>query len=72
MRTSKRTLYSYIFKEIQRVTALNPSTVQITLKQPNELFLPFLCTSRAAIVPRDLEGIDEQSFGSRPVGTGTL
>jgi MarR-like DNA-binding transcriptional regulator SgrR of sgrS sRNA len=70
MRTSKRTLYSYIFKEIQRVTALNPSTVQITLKQPNELFLPFLCTSRAAIVPRDLEGMDETSFGRRPVGTG--
>ncbi|MNO31485.1 HTH-type transcriptional regulator SgrR [compost metagenome] len=70
MRTSKRTLYSYIFKEIQRVTALNPSTVQITLKQPNELFLPFLCTSRAAIVPRDLEGMDELSFGRRPVGTG--
>lgn len=70
MQTSKRTLYSYIFKEIQRVTALNPSTVQITLKRPNELFLPFLCTSRAAIVPRDLEGMDEQSFGRRPVGTG--
>ncbi|MEK4347934.1 ABC transporter substrate-binding protein [Paenibacillus sp. FSL P4-0184] len=70
MQTSKRTLYSYIFKEIQQVTALNPSTVQITLKQPNELFLPFLCTSRAAIVPRDLEGMDEPSFGRRPVGTG--
>ena len=70
MRTSKRTLYSYIFKEIQQVNALNPSTVQITLKQPNELFLPFLCTSRAAIVPRDLEGMDESSFGRRPVGTG--
>ncbi|WP_340008505.1 ABC transporter substrate-binding protein [Paenibacillus sp. FSL K6-0276] len=70
MRTSKRTLYSYIFKEIQWVTALNPSTVQITLKQPNELFLPFLCTSRAAIVPRDLEGMDEPSFGRRPDGTG--
>ncbi|WP_339315732.1 ABC transporter substrate-binding protein [Paenibacillus sp. FSL R10-2734] len=70
MRTSKRTLYSYIFKEIQRVSALNPSTVQITLKQPNELFLPFLCTSRAAIVPRDLEEMDEHTFGRRPVGTG--
>lgn len=70
MRTSKRTLYSYIFKEIERVTALNPSTVQIILKQQNELFLPFLCTSRAAIVPRDLEGMDEDSFGRRPIGTG--
>lgn len=69
-RTSKRTLYSSIFKEIQQVIALNPSTVQIILKKPNELFLPFLCTSRAAIVPRDLEGMDENSFGRKPIGTG--
>ncbi len=70
MKTSQRTLYSYIFKEIQEVSVLNPSTVRIELKKPNELFLPFLCTSRAAIVPRDLEGIGEISFGRRPVGTG--
>jgi len=70
MQTSQRTLYSYIFKGIQEVTALNPSTVRILLKHPNELFLPYLCTSRAAIVPRDLEGIGESTFGRRPVGTG--
>lgn len=70
MKTSQRTLYSYIFKEIQEVVALNPSTVRVELKRPNELFLPFLCTSRAAIVPRDLEGNSENNFGRRPVGTG--
>ncbi|MFD1907417.1 ABC transporter substrate-binding protein [Paenibacillus rhizoplanae] len=51
MSTSQRMLYSYIVKEIQAVQALNASTVRILLKKPNELFLPFLCTSRAAIVP---------------------
>ncbi|KAI7256179.1 hypothetical protein KC345_g11020 [Hortaea werneckii] len=70
MSTSQRTLYSYIFKEIQEVSALNASTVRISLKKPNELFLPFLCTSRAAIVPRDLQSIGEAVFGRRPVGTG--
>ncbi|MHA6530019.1 ABC transporter substrate-binding protein [Paenibacillus sp. BAC0078] len=70
MLTSQRTLYSSIFKEIAEVEALNPSTVRILLRKPNELFLPFLCTSRAAIVPRDLESIGEAAFGRRPVGTG--
>ncbi|MBT2291106.1 SgrR family transcriptional regulator [Paenibacillus albidus] len=70
MQTSQRTLYSYIFKEIQAVAALNSTTVRIQLKKPNELFLPFLGTSRAAIVPRDLDGLGESGFGRRPVGTG--
>ncbi|WNS45890.1 ABC transporter substrate-binding protein [Paenibacillus sp. MMS20-IR301] len=70
MSTSQRTLYSYIFKEIREVTALSATTVRILLKKPNELFLPFLCTSRAAIVPRDLQSIGEQAFGRRPAGTG--
>lgn len=70
MSTSQRTLYSYIFKEIRAVTALSATTVRILLKKPNELFLPFLCTSRAAIVPRDLQSIGENVFGRRPAGTG--
>ncbi|MFF2016102.1 ABC transporter substrate-binding protein [Paenibacillus sp. NPDC058177] len=70
MQTSQRTLYSYIFKEIQAVTALSPTTVQIQLKKPNELFLPFLCTSRAAIVPRDWEGARGTDLGRQPAGTG--
>ncbi|WP_379134802.1 ABC transporter substrate-binding protein [Paenibacillus sp. sgz500958] len=70
MQTSQRTLYSYIYKGIQEVKAMNPRVVRIQLKQPNELFLPFLCTSRAAIVPRDLEGSGDGSTGWRPIGTG--
>ncbi|WP_042202629.1 ABC transporter substrate-binding protein [Paenibacillus camerounensis] len=70
MNTSQRMLYSKIFKDIREVKALNPVTVRFVLKQPNELFLPFLCTSRAAIVPRDLEAAFAGSFGRRPAGTG--
>ncbi|KWX78638.1 ABC transporter substrate-binding protein [Paenibacillus jilunlii] len=70
IQTSQRTLYSSIFKEITGVEALNSTTVRIVLRKPNELFLPFLCTSRAAIVPRDMESGPESAFGRRPVGTG--
>lgn len=70
MTTSQRMLYNSIFKEIAEVTALNSTTVRFLLKKPNELFLPFLCTSRAAVVPKDLESLGESSFGRRPAGTG--
>lgn len=68
--TSQRTLYSFIFKQIKSVRAINPTTVSIELKEPNELFLSFLCTSRAAIVPRALDQLGEASFGTKPIGTG--
>ncbi|WP_150275896.1 ABC transporter substrate-binding protein [Paenibacillus tepidiphilus] len=70
MNSSQRMLYSYIVKDIREVKALNPLTVRILLKRPNELFLPFLCTSRAAVVPRDSDNAAEGSFGRKPVGTG--
>jgi SgrR family transcriptional regulator len=70
METSQRTLYSTIFKQIQSVRAMNPTTVNMKLKEPNELFLSFLCTSRATIVPRGLDQLGEQGFGVKPIGTG--
>jgi MarR-like DNA-binding transcriptional regulator SgrR of sgrS sRNA len=66
----RRTLYSLIYKRIRTVRALSPTVVRFELEEPNELFLPFLCTSRAAIVPKDLERIGSQRFGTEPVGTG--
>ena len=44
--SSRRTLYSFIFKQIKAVRAMNSTTVSIELEEPSELFLPFLCTSR--------------------------
>ncbi|WP_151734871.1 ABC transporter substrate-binding protein [Paenibacillus tengchongensis] len=70
MNSSQRLLYSYIIRDIREIKALNPLTVRILLKRPNELFLPFLCTSRAAVVPRDPGSAAEGSFGRKPVGTG--
>lgn len=68
--TSQRTLYSFIFKQIKSIRAITPTTVCIELKEPNELFLSFLCTSRAAIVPRNLDQLGEANFGTKPIGTG--
>ncbi|MUT66519.1 ABC transporter substrate-binding protein [Paenibacillus sp. NEAU-GSW1] len=67
--TTRRTLYSYIFKQIQSVRAVHPTVVVIELNEPNELFLPFLGTSRAAIVPKDLDQLGDH-FGTKPIGTG--
>ncbi|WP_239615647.1 ABC transporter substrate-binding protein [Cohnella mopanensis] len=70
IRSSRRTLYSFIFKQIKAVRALTPTTVTFQLEEPNELFLPFLCTSRAAIVPKDLNQLGSLRFGTAPLGTG--
>ncbi|MFF2481130.1 ABC transporter substrate-binding protein [Paenibacillus sp. NPDC058071] len=67
--TSRRMLYSSIIKTVESVNSPYPHTVVVVLKEPNELFLPFLCTTRAAVVPRDLEQLGER-FGTAPVGTG--
>jgi MarR-like DNA-binding transcriptional regulator SgrR of sgrS sRNA len=70
VRSSRRTLYSFIYKQIKTVRALNLTTVTFELEEPNELFLPFLCTSRAAIVPKDLNQLGSLRFGTAPLGTG--
>ncbi|MEK5164235.1 hypothetical protein NYE69_18100 [Paenibacillus sp. FSL R5-0527] len=46
--------------------------MRIELEEPNELFLPFLCTSRAAIVPRPLNPLAENPSGGKPGSTGSF
>jgi len=70
IRSPRRTLYSFIYKQIKSVRALSPTVVRFELEEPNELFLSFLCTSRAAVVPKDLGRIGSVRFGTEPVGTG--
>jgi SgrR family transcriptional regulator len=67
---SRRSLYSSIFRKISNVAVLNLHTLRMTLKEPCELFLPSLCTTRASIVPRYLDQRGESEFGQRPIGTG--
>ncbi|WP_339309249.1 ABC transporter substrate-binding protein [Paenibacillus sp. FSL k6-2145] len=74
--TDLRTLYRDVSKQILSIEAVDSLTVCFQLKDPHELFLSFLTTSRAAIVPsprtnehkmkhaRDVHGMQ------KPVGTG--
>lgn len=66
-RLPERMLYGFMFRNIAEVTAPGPLVVRFRLKRAHALFLPFLCTSRASIVP--LRRGDE-SVAVRPIGTG--
>lgn len=74
--TDRRTLYRDVSKQLLSIEAVSPLTVCFRLKKPHELFLPFLTTSRAAIVPSP--GTHEQKMNhagdlhgmQKPVGTG--
>ncbi|WFR61547.1 ABC transporter substrate-binding protein [Paenibacillus amylolyticus] len=74
--TVRRTLYRDVSKQILSIEAVDYLTVCFQLQEPHELFLSFLTTSRAAIVPSP--GTHEQSKKhtgdvdgmQKPVGTG--
>ncbi|WP_059051006.1 ABC transporter substrate-binding protein [Paenibacillus senegalimassiliensis] len=68
--SSGRSLYSAFFRLIQDVQIVNPVTIRMVLKEPCELFLPSLSTTRASIVPRNLGERSDVEFGLRPIGTG--
>jgi MarR-like DNA-binding transcriptional regulator SgrR of sgrS sRNA len=60
----------WMFEEIERLEAVDYKTVNILLKEPNYLFLRFLCSISAAIVPEELVRKSERDFAANPVGTG--
>ncbi|OWA35957.1 hypothetical protein B9G55_08755 [Saccharibacillus sp. O16] len=66
----ERVLYGFMARHITDVCAEGPLAVKITLKRAHTLFLPFLCTSRASIVPRETSTRSEEALALRPVGTG--
>ncbi|MCW3791850.1 ABC transporter substrate-binding protein [Paenibacillus sp. LS1] len=74
--SDRRTLYRDVSKQILSIEAVDPLTVCFQLKDRHELFLSFLTTSRAAIVPSP--GKNEQQMThsgdingmQKPVGTG--
>lgn len=68
--SSGRSLYSAFFRLIQNVQIVNPVTIRMVLKEPCELFLPCLSTTRASIVPHNLGERSDVEFGLRPIGTG--
>ncbi len=69
-RLPERMLYGFMFRNIAEVTAPGPLVVRIRLKRPHALFLPFLCTSRASIVPKEPPRRGDEQVALRPIGTG--
>ncbi|WP_239004612.1 ABC transporter substrate-binding protein [Paenibacillus tepidiphilus] len=61
---------SWMFRHIEVLEALGPYTVHIRLKEPNYLFLRFLGTVSAGIVPVEKARKDEAAFALHPCGTG--
>jgi SgrR family transcriptional regulator len=68
--TNTRSLYRWAHMQIKQIAVVEANVVQIELNEPNELFLHFLSTNRAAIVPKDYGGLEAARFAKAPVGTG--
>lgn len=54
-RCNQPLLYHFVIKSIASVSAISSRCIEFTLHQANEYFPSFLCTTRAAIVPSDLD-----------------
>lgn len=52
--------------------ALDASTLQITLTEPNAIFLHFLTMPFASAVPKEAVEKYGKDFGQHPVGTGAF
>ena len=50
--------------------AIDPLTVEITLREANRAFLNILAMPFGSIVPKELAGQDTTAFSASPVGTG--
>lgn len=65
-----RSLYRWVVQQIEAIEVIDPLTLTIRLQEPNELFLQFMSTHRAAVIPKDAYGDDSAAFARAPVGTG--
>ncbi len=57
-------------KELTGVKIINPTTVKVTLSQPNAAFLNVLATNFAFIVPKEEVVKAGADWGRKPVGSG--
>jgi MarR-like DNA-binding transcriptional regulator SgrR of sgrS sRNA len=63
-------LYSWAYRNIRAIEAVDAVTVRCWLTERNELFPAFLATNRASIVPEEVCTAAGEQFGQAPVGTG--
>lgn len=69
-RLAPRGLYSWAYAGISSIVCRDETTLHIQLKERNELFLGFLSTNRASVVPEDACEAAGGWLGHSPVGTG--
>ncbi|SFI35198.1 Sugar transport-related sRNA regulator N-term [Paenibacillus sp. UNC496MF] len=69
-RLAPKGLFSLVYRAIAAIETPDERTVAFRLRSPNELFLPFLATNRASIVPALPELENGALLGLHPVGTG--
>ena len=62
--------WSSQFVAIDSVTASDPSTVAVTLKDPSAVFLARLALFSASIVPEQAVTSQGKAFGDSPIGSG--
>jgi SgrR family transcriptional regulator len=65
-----RSLYRWAHQYIQQIDVIDANTLQIVLNEPNELFLHFLSTNRAAIIQKNYGGQSLERFAKSPIGSG--
>lgn len=65
-----RGLYSWAYEDIVSIETPDDTTLRIRLSERNEVFLAFLTTNRASVVPQDVCVAAGGLLGTSPVGTG--
>ncbi|MBO7742630.1 SgrR family transcriptional regulator [Paenibacillus sp. MWE-103] len=70
LRLAPKGLFSRVYRAIAAIETPDERTVAFRLRSPNELFLPFLATNRASIVPALPELENGALLGLHPIGTG--
>ncbi|MHA6480700.1 ABC transporter substrate-binding protein [Paenibacillus sp. strain BS8-2] len=61
-------LYSWAYREISLIEAPDDTTIRFKLNTRCELFLPFLATNRASIVPQDIVEAEGERYGNASLG----
>ncbi len=61
-------LYSWAYREIEAIETPDDTTIRFKLKARCELFLPFLATNRASVVPQDIGEAEGERFGDASLG----
>ncbi len=69
-RLAPQGLFSWVYMGIAAIETPDDTTLRISLHERNELFLPFLASNRASVVPQDACEAAGDLFGRQPIGTG--